>query len=131
MVVDTSAIVAFLRREPEADRILARIETSERCIMSAVNVFEARTVLNGRFGFGAAVDFDGFLDRIGFTVAPFDEAQAAAAFDAYRRFGKGSGHPARLNLADCAAYALARTLGLPLLFKGDDFTHTDVTSALA
>ena len=131
MVVDTSAMVAYLRGEPEADRILARIEASGQCIMSAMNVFEARTVLNSRFGIGAAGDVDDFLHRIGFVVLPFDEGQAQAAFDAYRRFGKGSGSPARLNLADCAAYALARTLGMPLLFKGDDFTHTDVPPALA
>lgn len=130
MVVDTSAVIAFLRNEPEAERIQERLEVG-RCHMSAVTLFECRTVLLRRFGLAMLAEFELLFQRAGMAVIPFDERQAEAAYEAYRRFGKGSGHRAQLNLADCAAYALARTLGMPLLFKGDDFTHTDIEPALA
>jgi ribonuclease VapC len=73
---------------------------------------------------------DAFLEAAGTTIVPFDEDQARVARAAYARYGKGSGSPARLNFGDCFSYALAKTTGLPLLFKGDYFTHTDVTPAL-
>ena len=75
-------------------------------------------------------EFEVFLENLDVRILAFDTNQATIAFDAYRRFGKGSGHPAQLNLGDCAAYALARSLNLPLLFKGNDFIHTDVQPAL-
>lgn len=75
-------------------------------------------------------DLDGFLRRTAPEIHAFNETQASLAFAAYRRYGKGSGHPARLNLGDCAAYALATSLDLPLLFKGEDFSRTDVRQAL-
>ncbi|HYD69214.1 type II toxin-antitoxin system VapC family toxin [Azospirillum sp.] len=130
MVVDTSAIIAFLRNEPEAERIEEALEAASECRMSAMTLFECRTVLVRRFGQAMVDEFHRLLEAAGVTIMPFDEAQAAAAYDAYCRFGKGSGHPAQLNLADCAAYALAKTLRLPLLFKGEDFVHTDVESVL-
>lgn len=130
IVVDTSAIIAFLQEEPEAARISQRVAEAAECFISAVSVFECRTVLHFRFA-ADPLRFERFLTGVGFVVVPFDERQGEAAFEAYRRFGKGSGSPARLNLADCAAYALAKTLGMPLLFKGDDFTRTDIASALA
>lgn len=129
MVVDTSAVVAFLRNEPEAERVQEKLAQAS-CHMSALTVFECRTALLRRFGVAMLAEFDQLIQWAGIAIVPFDEGQAEAAFDAYRRFGKGSGHRAQLNLVDCAAYALAKTLNLPLLFKGDDFTHTDVASAL-
>ena len=130
MVIDTSAVIAFLRSEPEADRVEALLERAPELRMSAFTAFECRTVLHLRFGVRAATDFEAFLARAEVVVDPFDAEQADAAFAAYRRFGKGTGHPAQLNLGDCAAYALARTRGLPLLFVGEDFGHTDVSRAL-
>lgn len=130
MVLDSSAIIAWLRNEPEADAIEDLVVAAPSRHVSAVTVLECRTVVWGRFGLQVSTELDRFLDRVGPLVHAFDEAQASLAFAAYRRYGKGSGHKARLNLCDCAAYALATALDLPLLYKGDDFPHTDVRSAL-
>jgi ribonuclease VapC len=130
MVVDTSALVAFLRDEPEAPSIRDALSATTRSLVSALTLYEARTVLWGRFGPVMLQGLDDLLADAGTEVKPFDPEQSRLAFAAYRRFGKGSGHRARLNLCDCAAYALATSLDLPLLYKGDDFPHTDVRSAL-
>ena len=130
MVIDTSAIIAFLRSEPEADAIEELLDTSPDLRMSSFTAFECRVVLHVRFGSRAAADFDLLLAKAEITLDPFDAEQSDLAFAANRRFGKGSGHPAQLNLGDCAAYALAKDRGLPLLFKGNDFIHTDLVSAL-
>jgi ribonuclease VapC len=130
MVVDTSAVVAFLQDEPEAGRIEEILDRAPDLHMSAFNAFECRTVLHVRYGARGAADFELFLARAGIVVEPFDDEQVEYAFAAYRRFGKGTGHPARLNLGDCAAYALAHSLGLPLLYKGDDFARTDIARVL-
>jgi len=129
MVVDTSAVIAFLRNEPEAGRIEELLAQTDVLLISAVNVLECRTVLERRFGAAAVAEFERFLAETDAGVEAFDAEQSALAFEAYRRFGKGSGHPAQLNLGDCAAYALAKTHGLPLLFKGEDFSRTDVLAA--
>lgn len=131
IVVDTSAMVAFLRSEPEAEAIEELLDSDSELRMSAFNVLETKVVLRTRFGAHAASDFELLLAKADIAVEPFDAAQAELAFQAYRKFGKGSGHPAQLNLGDCTSYALAASLGVPLLYKGDDFTHTDVVSALA
>lgn len=130
MVADTSAIVAFLRDEPEAEAIRDAMMGARRRLISAMTLFEARTVLWGRFGPTMLDGLHELLRHWRPEVRPFDAEQSAAAFAAYRRFGKGSGHPAQLNLCDCAAYALATSLDLPLLFKGNDFGRTDVRAAL-
>jgi ribonuclease VapC len=123
--------VAILTGEPERGRFIDAIVASARPLMSAFNHFETRTVLLRRSGEGPLRELQEFLDASQVEVRTFDLAQASGALDAYRRFGRGSGHKARLNLGDCAAYALARSLDLPLLFKGEDFTRTDVRLALA
>lgn len=130
MVIDTSAVVGFLRDEPEANAIRDAMIAAERRCISAFNLFECRTVLWTRFGADMIQGLQELIERWRPEIRAFDVEQAGLAFAAYRRFGKGSGHKARLNLGDCAAYALARSLDLPLLFKGDDFVHTDVRSAL-
>lgn len=107
------------------------IEAAARCMISSVTLLEARTVIWGRFGINLVNRFDLLLIDISAQVYPFDTRQSELAFAAYRRYGKGTGHPARLNLVDCASYALAMSLDMPLLFKGQDFPHTDVRSALA
>src|SRR4051794_40179911 len=120
MVIDTSAMIAFLRDEPEAAAIEDAISTAEIRAVSAFTIFEARTVTLRRFGMPTLGELEGFLARIRPEVHAFDADHATLAFAAYRRFGKGSGHPAQLNLGDCAAYALATSLDLPLLYKGQD-----------
>lgn len=129
IVVDTSAIMAVLYREPEFDQFVRLITDAESCFMSAVNYFEASMVLIGRGTPEATKELDLFLERVGVDFVPFDFELAQHARDAFIRFGKGR-HPARLNLGDCVSYALAQARGLPLLYKGKDFARTDVMSAL-
>jgi ribonuclease VapC len=129
MVIDTSAIIAYLRSEPEAEAIESLLDRTADLRMSAFTALECRVVLHCRYGPRAAADFDLLVAKAGIRIEPFDDEQSELAFAAYRRFGKGTGHPAGLNLGDCAAYALATSRGLPLLFKGDDFTHTDIVPA--
>jgi ribonuclease VapC len=131
IAVDTSAIVAILRLEPEADALLHAIADAEACFVSAISVLEAALVLAGARG-SAAVwrPLDQLLAKAQIDVVPFDAEQAGHARDAFIRFGKGR-HPAALNLGDCASYAVAVSRKLPLLFKGDDFTKTDVAAAIA
>jgi ribonuclease VapC len=129
IVVDSSAIVAFLRDEPEAQVFKRAMATSDQCVLSTFTLFETGTVLLRRAP-GALSRLDRLVADIPFELAPFDKDQARLSRDAYRRFGKGF-HRAALNLGDCVSYALAKSLDAPLLFKGDDFTKTDVRSALA
>jgi ribonuclease VapC len=97
--------------------------------MSAVSLLETRIVLFSRLGSNAITTFDELIARAGIVVEPVDEWLASAAFDAFRKYGKGQGNPAQLNIVDCVVYALARSRNLPLLFKGRDFSHTDIRSA--
>lgn len=129
MIVDSSAVLAVIQGEPEAAECAARM-LAQPCTMSAANWVEAGVVIDNR-SIDAQRDFDELMDLAGIDIAPVDEAQARIARDAYRRYGRGSGHPARLNYGDCFAYALAVSRGEPLLFVGDDFTETDVRPALA
>ena len=127
IVVDSSALVAILENEADALVYAKAIEQADRLPISAVNVHETGVVLRMRRG-PAAVDRLWRLLQVDndFEIAAFDEPQARAALSAFERFGNGLHSQARLNLADCAAYALAATMGAPLLFKGDDFSATDV-----
>lgn len=130
MIVDSSALIAILRDEPEATEFSEAIENSEECRISAVNYVEAAIVVDARRNPLDSRRFDTLVRRAELIIEPVTEQQARIAREAYRDFGKGSGHPARLNFADCFAYALAKASGEPLLFKGRDFSHTDVTPAL-
>lgn len=125
MVIDTSAIIALLKQEPDAHRFRNAISSAGTCFMSAVSVFEASLVMIGVGQPAVADRLDEFLHELRVVVVPFDEDMAALARDAFVRFGKGR-HPAALNMGDCASYALAKALGLPLLFKGNDFPRTDI-----
>ena len=129
MIIDTSAIIAILRDEPEAESCALAIEKAAQRRISAANFLEAAVVIDGSRDAVASRRFDELVSTARLTVEPVTEAQARIAREAYRDFGKGSGDPARLNFGDCFAYALAKTTGEPLLFKGVDFTHTDVTPA--
>ena len=128
MIVDSSALLAILLREPDSQRYETAIATAPECRMSAVNVLETTIVVEGRGGAAAGHELDNFLERAGIALAPVTTEQVQAARIAWRRFGKGN-HPARLNLGDCFAYALAKTAEEPLLFKGDDFSRTDIEAA--
>lgn len=125
MVIDTSAIVAILQREPETDEFIQRIAEDGTRLMSAFSVFETGVVIESRKGPAGARELDLVLHEARVTPVPFTAEHLALARDAYRRFGKGR-HPAGLNLGDCVSYALARHSGEPLLFKGQDFARTDI-----
>lgn len=127
MVIDTSAILAWLKREPERERIVAALEAYPVCRISAVSLLEAHIVVRAREHPTMLGKLQRFLGEIGAVVMPFDEQQARLADVAYQRYGKGQGHPAQLNFGDCAAYALAKSLDEPLLFVGNDFAQTDLT----
>ena len=131
MVLDTSAIIATLTDEPDSAQFRAAMLGAESLLMSAIAVLETRMVLFARLGPDAAVHFDELLENAGIVVVPFDDDMARAAFDAFRRYGKGQGHPAQLNIVDCAVYALGKARSQALLFKGGDFDQTDILSALA
>lgn len=126
IVVDSSALVAILLKEPEAPEFEDIITSGEQCVISAVNVHETATVMRLRHGAAAVEQFWQFLADVEIEIIPFDEAQVRAAAVAFDRYGKGINSKARLNLSDCAAYALAKTMDAPLLFKGNDFTQTDL-----
>ncbi|MEO8026071.1 MAG: type II toxin-antitoxin system VapC family toxin [Bryobacteraceae bacterium] len=130
MTLDTSAVLAIMQDEPERAEFVSLIEAAPRRLISAVSVLESAMVLEGRRGDDAGADLDLFLRRASVETVAFDDEQLAAARLAFRRFGKGR-HAAGLNFGDCAAYGLARWSGEPLLFKGTDFTATDVADARA
>ena len=126
MVIDTSAILAILLDEPERRRFNEALEDSGARAMSVATLVEVSIVLEARFGAEGLRDLDLFIEKAGIELMPVDIAQAQLARRAFSRFGRGR-HPAALNYGDCFAYALAESLGEPLLFKGDDFARTDVT----
>jgi ribonuclease VapC len=130
MVLDTSAIIATVTNEPDAPRYRAAMLGADRLSMSAVAVLETKIVLFARLGTEAVELFDEILEKSGIVVVPLDDGMARAAFDAFRRFDKGQGHPAQLNIIDGTVYALAKSRSEPLLFKGDDFARTDIVPAL-
>lgn len=130
MVVDSSALIASLSNEPDAETFREALRRSPMCSMSALNVLESRVVAVMRFGEAMLAELELLLVKLPVTIVAFDHEQASLAFAAYRRFGKGTGQKAGLNLGDCAAYALAGSLDQPLLFKSNDLIHTDVRPAL-
>jgi ribonuclease VapC len=131
MIVDTSAVIAILRSEPDSQMLAIAIEDAPVRRISAANFLEAAVVIDGSRDPVASRRFDDFMKDAQLVVEPVTEDQAHLARDAYRDYGKGSGHPAALNFGDCFAYALARQTGEPLLFKGNDFGWTDITPAQA
>jgi ribonuclease VapC len=128
MIVDASALLAILLREPEKDRLREKIARALEPVMSPVNYMEAAVRADG-LGREMAEGFDALFEEAGITIVPIDRRQTLLARQAYARYGKGN-HEAKLNLGDCFAYALASTRGEPLLFKGDDFRKTDIEAAL-
>jgi len=131
IVVDTSAIVAVAFAESERADFLAVIERADRVLISSVSVVEARMVVHARRGERAVVLLDNFFGLPMFEIVPPGHQEMNAAYAAFVAFGKGSGHPAALNFGDVFSYALAKVRGLPLLYKGTDFSETDITDALS
>jgi ribonuclease VapC len=133
MILDTSALIAILRFEEEAPEFANLIANAAKSPaqprISAVSYVEAGAVIDGSKDAVASRRFDELIDEAQIAIEPVTEAQARIARQAYRDFGKTSGHPARLNFGDCFSYALAKSKGEPLLFKGQDFSRTDVRSA--
>jgi ribonuclease VapC len=130
MVVDSSALVAILRKEPEAARFTRAILRDSVRLISAANLLEVATVIDNQAGLSAGRRLDAFVERAGIGVEPVTEAQVRIARQAYVDYGRGN-HPAALNFGDCFAYALAKATGEPLLFKGGDFEQTDVKACRA
>ena len=127
MVADTSALMAILQGEAEASIFLELLDRATVRLVSAVSVLESGLLAETRKGELGGIELDSLLRELDLAVVAFDGEQAEIARSAFRRFGKGR-HPAGLNFGDCAAYALARASGEPLLFKGDDFAQTDVAN---
>lgn len=128
MILDSSAVVAILRAEPEAQAMAHAMTRAGSCAVSAVTYLEAAIVIDGGRDPIASRRFDDFFRESGIVVEPVTLLHAKVAREAYRDFGKGR-HRAGLNFGDCFAYALAKETGEALLFKGDDFCHTDVEAA--
>ncbi len=126
MILETSAVIAILRDEPESLACAQAIEGADTRRMSAVNFVEAGAVIDAGRDPVVSRRFDELLREAQIVIEPVTEVQARIAREAYRDFGKGSGHPAKLNFGDCFAYALARETGEALLFKGNDFGFTDL-----
>lgn len=129
IVVDTSAVVAIAFGEPEREPFVRAIEEADQALISTVSVVEARIVVHGRRGQRAVVLLDDLLRLPVFEMVAPSMAETNAAYAAFVAYGKGSGHPAGLNFGDLFGYALAKVRGLPLLFKGDDFSQTDIAHA--
>ena len=130
LVIDASALVAIFRSEADGNQLVERIASYATRLMSATTWLEAAMVCESaskREGGGA--DFDELIRDLSIDVVSFTPEQARLAFEAFKRFGKGRGSKAGLNLGDCFAYALAKEMQAPLLFKGNDFAHTDLQRA--
>ena len=130
MIVDTSALIAIIKREPEALVFAKSIEAAPVSRVSAATCVEAFIVADGFRNPFLSARLDEILENPAITIEPVTIDQARIARQAYRDYGKGSGHPANLNFGDCYSYALARDKREPILFKGDDFVHTDLRSAV-
>jgi ribonuclease VapC len=126
MILDASALIVILRDEPQARAFATAIAGAEHRRISAANYLEAAIVIDGSRNPIASRRFDDLLREAEIVIEPVTEEQAKVAREAYRDFGRRSGHPAKLNFGDCFAYALAKTSGEPLLFQGDDFVHTGI-----
>ena len=131
MIVDTSALIAVLHNEPDAAAFATILDAAPHCRISAANFFETSIIVDARRRPNGGRHLDELLRELNMIIEPVTEEQARIARQVYRDYGRGSGHPAALNFGDCFAYALARSTGEPLLFKGGDFAQTDIKPALA
>ncbi|GJL97098.1 MAG: ribonuclease VapC28 [Hyphobacterium sp.] len=130
MIVDSSAIIAILFGEPESAAFKRSIQTTARVQVSVANWLESAIRIDSKNNLIASHIFDELIDQAGIDLAAVTPSQTILARRAYQIFGKGTDHPAQLSFGDCFAYALAKETGEPLLFKGNDFRHTDIEAAL-
>ena len=128
IVVDSSALVAIFFHEKEEHEFRRVIQAADSCTLTAANYMESLMVLEGKTPDHAKELLDAFMAETSMVVAPIKKDLVEKAFEAFLRYGKGR-HKAALNICDCFSYALAKSLHAPLLFKGDDFSHTDIESA--
>ena len=128
MIIDSSAVCAILFNEPDAERFAGAIAAADVRRMSAASFLETSMVVESRNGLVAGDQLDVLIEREAIEIVPVTSEQAMTARRAWRRFGKGN-HPAALNLGECLAYALSEATGEPLLYKGGDFSQTDIESA--
>ena len=129
MVIDTSALIAILLGEPEATRLAQAVAAAPVRLVGAPVVVETAAVMLARKGPQGEIALDALLQRLGVSIVPMSPDAAAFSRSAYARFGRGVGSPSVLNYGDCLSYGIAMAAGEPLLFKGDDFSKTDVASA--
>jgi ribonuclease VapC len=131
IVIDSSAVVAVFKKEPESGAIFERLSTATEVFISAANLVETSIVLDGmKIADPGRTGLDEFIRRAKIAVEPVSIEHAQLARAAARKYGKGTGHPAQLNFGDCFAYALAKAMDVPLLYKGNDFSQTDIVAAL-
>lgn len=130
IVVDSSALIAIADNESDRDTFVIRIEDADEVLCSAVTLYETGVVLIYKKIEARGDHVTALVETLGLQVVPFAGEQVTIALDAYRRYGKGLGHRPHLNFGDCISYALAKSLDLPLLFKGNDFAATDIKSWL-
>jgi ribonuclease VapC len=130
MILDTSALVAILRYEPERLPFAQLLDEAENLCMSAASYLELSIVIDSRKDATLSREIDELIERFAIVIEPVTPEQARIARAAYRDYGRGSGHPANLNFGDCFSYALARAKREPILFKGADFMHTDLRPAV-
>jgi ribonuclease VapC len=130
VIVDTSALLAILFDEPDAEVFATLLDQATVIQMSVASYLEAAILIDRGRDPVASRRFDGLIEELAIFLEPVTVEQALIARSAFKDFGKGSGHPAKLNFGDCFSYALAKDKGQPLLFKGRDFTHTDIESVL-
>lgn len=129
MIVDSSAIVAVIKNEPGSQELWGALDTALPARMSAASYLETAIVLDSHRNPGLSAQLDELILDAKILIEPVTVEQAKIARQAYRDYGKGSGHPAQLNFGDCFSYALARETREPMLYKGDDFLHTDIRKA--
>jgi ribonuclease VapC len=129
MIVDSSAMVAVIKREPDWRVLSERMDSADSLCISAASYLETAIVLDKHRDPSRSAELDELLIDLGMVIEPVTVEQAKIARQAYRDYGKGSGHPANLNFGDCFSYALARVMREPMLYKGDDFVHTDIRPA--
>ena len=130
MIVDPSALVGILKREPEGFALSEALDSAQSARMSAASYVEVGIVVDGWKNAVLSSQLDELILRFNIEIEPLTPDQARIARQAYRDYGKGSGHPANLNFGDCFSYALARAKREPILYTGEDFVHTDLRSAL-
>jgi ribonuclease VapC len=130
MILDSSALIAILRLESGATLYAEALDGAERVVIASPTYVEACIVNTGLKGIEGKKDVDDLLAKVDAKILPFSAEAADIAVQAYIKYGKGRGHPAQLNFGDCISYAMSKIELMPLLFKGDDFRHTDVEAAL-